>query len=123
MESLKGFSKNEVYEKELEKINEIFEGVDEPQRKLAEGLIQETAYLKAELYEMHSVLDEVGLIKIHPTDKTKQKALPIANEYRRTANIYALNIKTLNSILMKNVIEGEDEVEAWLKTKREQNEQ
>lgn len=122
MKNLKALSKNEIYQQELEKIIEIFKEVEEPQRKLADGLIQETAYLKAELYEMHKVINEVGLIKIHKTDKSKQKALPIANEYRRTANIYALNIKTLNSILMKNVVEGEDEVEAWLKSRREQNE-
>lgn len=110
--------KTDVYQQELKKITEIFKDVDKQQREIAEGLIQETAYLKSELWEMRQVLDKTGMIKIHPNDPSKQKALPIANEYRRTANIYALNIKTLNSILQNNVLEEEDAFDTWMKAKQ-----
>lgn len=115
---MKDISKSEVYEQEVKKLKEIFQDLDPPQRKLAEGLIEETAYLKSELIEMREVLKETGMIKIHQSDKSKQKALPIANEYRRTANIYALNIKSLNSILGKNVPEEDDAFDQWIKEKK-----
>lgn len=119
---MKAISKTEVYEQELEKLIEIFKDVEESKQKLVQGLLQETAYLKSELFVMHQVLDEVGMIKVHPTDKTKQKTLPIANEYRRTANIYALNIKTLNGILGKDTMEGEDPFDKWLQEKMSKDE-
>lgn len=122
MKILKAISKTEVYEQELEKLIEIFKDVEESKQKLVQGLLQETAYLKSELFVMHQVLDEVGMIKVHPTDKTKQKTLPIANEYRRTANIYALNIKTLNGILGKDTMEGEDPFDKWLQEKMSKDE-
>ncbi|WP_408610355.1 hypothetical protein [Cellulosilyticum lentocellum] len=122
MKILKAISKTEVFEQELEKLIEIFKDVEESKQKLVQGLLQETAYLKSELFVMHQVLDEVGMIKVHPTDKTKQKTLPIANEYRRTANIYALNIKTLNGILGKDTMEGEDPFDKWLQEKMSKDE-
>lgn len=117
MNSLTQISKNQVSEQEREKLIEIFSDVEESKRKLVEGLIEETAFVKGELYEMRTILKETGMIRVNPNNKAQQKQVPIANEYRRTANIYALNIKTLNGILMKNSIEGEDAFDEWIKGK------
>ncbi|MDF2948171.1 MAG: hypothetical protein K0R07_181 [Sedimentibacter sp.] len=112
---LKELDKMQVYSQELNKLTEIFKDIEESKSKLVEGLIQETAYLRGELFDMKKILDETGMIKINPSNKAMQKTLPIANEYRRTVNIYALNVKVLNSILMKNTIEGEDPFDEWMK--------
>lgn len=114
--------KVEKIKKETERLENIFKNCEDAVKDLISGLIAETAFLAVELHEMREVLGSTGMLKIHPTDLTKQKSLPIANEYRRTLNIYALNIKVLNSIL-KNV-EGfeEDEFSKWIKSKEKQHE-
>lgn len=114
MEVLKELDKAEVYRQEHEKLTEIFKDVEESKRKLVEGLIEETAFLKSELFSLVQVLKETGMIRINPENKTQQKTMPIANEYRRTVNIYALNIKVLNGILMKDTIETKDPFDEWL---------
>ena len=113
--------KSEKIQKEFEKLQEVFEKCDEPLKKVINGLLQETAFLSVELQEMRTILENTGMIKIHPTDFTKQKALPIANEYRRTLNVYSLNIKVLASIL-KNIDGAEDDAFlSWMKKKEAEN--
>lgn len=113
--------KSEKIQKEFEKLQEVFEKCDDPLKKVINGLLQETAFLSVELQDMREVLENTGMIKIHPTDFTKQKALPIANEYRRTLNVYSLNIKVLASIL-KNIDGAEDDAFLnWMKKKEAEN--
>jgi regulator of replication initiation timing len=119
---LKKLDKEAVVQQEYVKLTEIFKDVEESKRKLVEGIIQETAYLKGELFTMKQILDETGMIRVNPANKTMQKSMPIANEYRRTINIYALNIKILNGILMKDTIETDDPFDEWLKEKGMNNE-
>lgn len=114
---MKTFLKKEEYEKNLKKLVEILDVVEENQRKLIQGLLEETAYMETELAYMRTILEKTGMIKIHPTKLDMQKQLPIANEYRRTVNAYSLNIKVINSILNKNVIEEEDEFDKWISSK------
>jgi hypothetical protein len=116
---LKDTDKSAVYQQEYVKLTEIFKDVEESKRKLVEGLIQETAFLKGELFDMKNILEETGMIRVNPANKAIQKTIPIANEYRRTVNIYALNIKVLSSILMKNTIEADDPFDDWLKGMKE----
>lgn len=122
MKVLKKLDKEAVVQQEYVKLTEIFKDVEESKRKLVEGIIQETAYLKGELFTMKQILDETGMIRVNPANKTMQKSMPIANEYRRTINIYALNIKILNGILMKDTIETDDPFDEWLKEKGMNNE-
>ena len=112
---LKELDKAEIFQQEYVKLTEIFKDVEESKRKLVEGLIQDTAYLNGDLFSLKQVLDETGMIRVNPANKAMQKTMPIANEYRRTVNIYALNIKVLNSILMKDTIETDDPFDEWLK--------
>lgn len=109
-------------QKELQKLKEIFKEIGAATLELIEGLLEETAYLKVELIEMRKILDETGMIKINQENKSQQKTLPIANEYRRTINIYALNIKVLNSILNKVDIEEEDAFDKWQQEKVKERE-
>lgn len=113
--------KSEKIQKEFEKLQEVFEKCDEPLKKVINGLLQETAFLSVELQEMRTILENTGMIKIHPNDFTRQKALPISNEYRRTLNVYSLNIKVIASVL-KNVDGVEDDAFlSWMKKKEVEN--
>ncbi|MBU5214495.1 hypothetical protein M3685_16020 [Heyndrickxia oleronia] len=103
-------SKMEIYQKELIKLTEIFQEVDESKRKLVEGLIEDAAFLKAENSELKEILKEVGMINIHPTQKKLQKPVEAAKQYLKNVNSYSVIIKTLNGILSKNIIEDEDDL-------------
>lgn len=101
---------------EFEKLNKLFESVDKEKQELIRGLLEETAFLKYTLCNMRDILSKTGMVKVSKDDQSRQKALPLANEYRRTLNIYALNIKILNSILCKYSDYGDDDpLDEWLK--------
>lgn len=106
-------TKKEAYEIELNKLNEIFKDVDESNRKLVEGLIQDAAFLYAENYELKQILKETGMIKIHPNNPSLQKPLPIAKEYRQNLNSYSVVIKSLSSILQKKIDDDDDDMEEF----------
>lgn len=103
-------TKKEAYNKELEKLNEIFIDVEESDKKLVEGLIQDAAFLYAENYDLKQILNKTGMIKIHPDDSSKQKSLPIAKEYRQNLNSYSVVIKTLSSVLQKKIDDEDDDM-------------
>lgn len=105
-------------EKEKERLFKIFKNMEPDVLQLVSGLLEETACLKAVLSEMQEIIKECGLVKISPQDNSRQKSLPIANEYRRTINVYAFNIKILRSILGKGSGDEEDEFALWVKEMR-----
>ncbi|OOM81778.1 hypothetical protein CLPUN_09620 [Clostridium puniceum] len=103
-------TKKEAYNKELNKLNEIFQDVEESDKKLVEGLIQDAAFLYAENYSLKKILDETGMIKIHPDNPSLQKPLPIAKEYRQNLNSYSIVVKSLSSVLQKKIDDDDDDM-------------
>ncbi|MDR3585260.1 MAG: hypothetical protein P4L59_08055 [Desulfosporosinus sp.] len=102
--------KQDIYEKELAKLNEIFKDIEEPKRQLVEGLIQDAAFLFAENYVLKEAISETGMIKIHPQHPEIQKPIETAKQYLRNINSYAVIVKTLNAVLSKNIIDLDDEL-------------
>ncbi|MGE4272071.1 MAG: hypothetical protein AB7E31_04275 [Desulfitobacterium sp.] len=107
-----------VYEEELAKLTEIFQDVDEPKRRLVEGLVQDAAFLMAENYILRQVISKTGMVKIHPEHPDLQKSTEAAKQYMKNVNSYAVVIKTLNGILSKNLLEPDDEFDEFLKKMR-----
>lgn len=103
-------TKNEVFKKEKSKLTDIFKDVEESKRKLVEGLIDDAAFLKSENYELKLLLQETGMIKIHPSQRHLQKPTEAARQYLKNVNSYAVIIKTLNGVLSKNIIDDDDEL-------------
>jgi regulator of replication initiation timing len=106
-------SKQKVYEEELNKLNEIFENVEEDKRKLVEGLIEDAAFLKAENYDLKNILKDTGMVKVHPNYPDMQKPIEAAKQYLKNINSYSVVIKALNAVLSKNMIEDDDELEEF----------
>lgn len=100
--------KQEVYERELDKLKEIFKDVEETKRKLVEGLIEDAAFLKAENDELKKTLAITGMVKTHPNNTELQKPLESGKQYLKNINSYSVVIKTLNSVLNANVIDDDD---------------
>jgi hypothetical protein len=103
-------TRNEAYNKELNKLNEIFNDVDESYKKLVEGLIQDAAFLYAENYVLKQTSAQTGMIKIHPDNPSIQKPLPIAKEYRQNLNSYSIVIKSLSNILQRKIDDDDDDM-------------
>ncbi|MCM1567086.1 MAG: hypothetical protein NC238_14345 [Dehalobacter sp.] len=103
-------SKAEVYQKELQKLSEIFKDVEPPKAKLVEGLIEDAAFLKAENFALKQSITLTGMVKVHPQHPEIQKTIEAAKQYLRNTGVYAVVIKTLNGVLNKNMIEDEDEL-------------
>jgi regulator of replication initiation timing len=106
-------TKNEIYNQELERINKIFEGVDESVKELNRGLIHEAAFLFAENQVLRELLDKTGMIKINPDNPTMQKPIPAAKEYRQNLNTYATVIKSLSSALVVKQDLDDDDLEEY----------
>jgi len=102
-------SKRAVYEKEKAKMTEIFKDVDESKRKLVEGLIDEAAFIKAENSVLQKLIDESGMVKVHPDNPTLQKSLETSKQYLKNCNAYSVIIKTLNGVLNKDIIDEDDD--------------
>ena len=102
-------SKQEVYQAELEKLNGLFEGIDENKKQLAGGLIQDAAFLTAENYMLREILSKTGAVKVHPDYPEIQRPVEAARQYRQNVNAYAVLIKALDRILSSNSIEEEDD--------------
>lgn len=106
-------AKQKVYEKELEKLKEIFQEVEESKRKLVEGLIEDAAFLKAENYELKQIMKDSGMVKIHPQNPSMQKTTEVGKQYLKNINSYSVVIKALNGVLSKNIIDDDDELEEF----------
>jgi regulator of replication initiation timing len=113
LEDFLKMEKEQVYKAELDKLNEIFQDVDESKKKLVDGLIQDAAFLYAENYNIKRRLNKSGMIKFHPKDPSLQKTLPAAKEYRQNLNSYSVVIKTLNGVLQKANIDEDDDMEDY----------
>ncbi|MEH7157465.1 hypothetical protein [Neobacillus drentensis] len=102
--------KSDFYRQELSKLTEIFKDVDESQRKLVEGLIEDAAFLKAENDILKQVISKTGMVKVHPEYPELQKPTEAGKQYLKNINSYSVVIKTLNGVLSKNIIEDEDDL-------------
>lgn len=98
------------FQTEYNKLTEIFKDVEEPKRKLVEGLINEAAFLYSENCELRKLLKTTGTIKCHPDHPELQKTVPAAGQYLKNLNSYAVVIKTLNGVLSKNTIDLEEDM-------------
>ncbi|MCX7570401.1 hypothetical protein OS242_10545 [Tumebacillus sp. DT12] len=110
--------KIDLYQQEHAKLTGIFTGVDTGKAKLVEGLIEDAAFMYAEMSHLREIIKTTGSVQINPMDPTRQKTPEVSKQYLKLLNSYAVVIKTLNGILNKNMNEGEDEFDEWVKQQR-----
>lgn len=100
--------KKAIYQQEFEKLTEIFSDVDESKRRLVEGLIEDACFLKSENHALKLILEEIGMVNIHPENKKLQKPVEAARQYLKNVNSYSVIVKTLNAVLSNNIIDEDD---------------
>lgn len=105
--------KSEVVEREGRKLRELFNDIEPVKRQLVEGLIEDAAFLFAENRELRILMARTGMVRVHPQYPDRQKPTEAAKQYLRNTNAYSVIIKTLNSVLSKNVIDPDDGLDEY----------
>lgn len=100
---------NERFKKEFNKIKSLFEDLEEKQKEFLDDAITEYVKIKIELQDLYEIEKKSGVIKIHPTDPSKQKELPISKTLAKLRPSYLSYHSYLLKILGNNVLDEDDE--------------
>jgi regulator of replication initiation timing len=106
-------SKSKDLQLELERLRSLFSSVDENKTKLVDNLIEQAAFMKVELGILQEQIRKYGSVQV--SSKGAQRQTEAAKYYTKLINSYGTVIKTLNSIMGKNVIDGDDAFDDFLK--------
>lgn len=97
---------------EYERLRSLFSSVDETKTKLVDNLIEQAAFMKIELGILQDQIRKHGAIQI--SNKGAQRQTEAAKYYTKLVNAYGTVIKTLNSIMGKNIIDEDDEFDKFI---------
>lgn len=102
---MEGKTYREMVEAESAQVRAEFEGADEHRLTALASLIEQAACERLFLRKLNEQALVSGLVKIHPSDPTKQKALPISAEIAR----HSAALTNITDKLMKHLAPGGDE--------------
>jgi len=103
---------------EIERLRSLFLSVDETKTQLVDNLIEQAAFMKVELGNLQEQIRKHGAVQV--SAKGAQRQTEAAKYYTKLINSYGTVIKTLNSIMGKNIIDGDDAFDDFLKRANEQ---
>lgn len=98
---------------ELERLRSLFSSVDENKTQLVDSLVEQAAFMKIELGILQEQIRKYGSVQV--SSKGAQRQTESAKYYTKLINSYGTVIKTLNSIMGKNIVDGNDEFDEFLK--------
>lgn len=104
---------NMCVEKEYRRLKSLFDGCEEKQLELIDGMIWEAARLKVELDRMNEIVKRTGLIRINQSKPEMQQELPVSKMITRVRANYLNYIAKLSSILGKNIEDEDDELDEF----------
>lgn len=87
---------------EYERLQSLFSSVDPTKTELVDNLLNEAAFMKAQLEQLKLQIKKYGAIQI--SSKGNQRQTEAAKYYTKLVNSYGTVIKTLNSIMGKNIM-------------------
>lgn len=97
---------------EYERLRSLFSSVDETKTKLVDNLIEQAAFMKIELAILQEQIRKHGAVQV--STKGTQRQTEAAKYYTKLVNSYGTVIKTLNSIMGKNIIDEDDEFDRFI---------
>lgn len=106
-------SKIENIKLEYERLRSLFLSVDPTKAELVDNLINEAAFMKVQLDNLQQQIRKYGAVQI--SSKGTQRQTEAAKYYTKLVNSYGTVIKTLNSIMGKNVVDDDDEFDNFMK--------
>jgi hypothetical protein len=93
-----------------DKLEKIFENVDENQRALVAPLIDEVIFLENRMMELRNE----PFIRYHPKDRSMQKTTAAAKQYKECSQSYMNAIRILSGILRNAEGDADDDLLARL---------
>ena len=97
---------------EYERLKSLFSLVDESKTELVDNLIYQAAFMKVELDKLQEQIRKYGAVQT--SSKGAQRQTEAAKYYTKLVNAYGTVIKTLNSIMGKNIIDEDDEFDKFI---------
>lgn len=98
---------------EYNRLKKLFESVDVTRSELVDNLLHEAAFMKVQLSNLRLQIKERGAIQY--SNKGGQRQTEAAKYYTKLINSYGTIIKSLNSIIGKNIIDEDDEFDEFMK--------
>lgn len=98
---------------EYNRLKSLFSNVEDSKSELIDNLIQQAAFMKVELDNLQEKIKKYGAVQI--SSKGAQRQTESAKYYTKLINSYGTVIKTLNSILGKNVVDDDDAFDEFMK--------
>lgn len=98
---------------EYKRLKKLFNEVNPEKTELVDELLQKAAFLKVELDYLEEQIKKYGSIQI--SSKGNQRVSVSFKTYLSSINTYQTIIRTLNSIMGKNIIDEEDDFDDFLK--------
>lgn len=100
-----------VYE-EYERLKKLFINVDESKAELVDELLKKASFLKSELDVLEIKIEKYGAIET--SNKGNVRESIYYKTYLQTINVYQSIIRTLNTIMGKNVVDPDDEFDEFM---------
>lgn len=99
--------------KEYKRLKSLFLGVDESKAKLVDELLKKAAFLKVELDKLE--LSIASTYVVQTSSKGNQRVNLSYRTYLQSLSTYQTIIKTLNSIIGRDIDDGYDYFDDFLK--------
>ena len=106
-------SKIKNVQSEYNRLKLLFTSVDPTKSELVDNLINEAAFMRVQLENTQAQIKKYGAIQI--SSKGSQRQTEAAKFYTKLVNSYGTVIKTLNTIMGKNMIDDDDEFDEFMK--------
>lgn len=98
---------------EYDRLRSLFSSVDPTKAELVDNLINEAAFMRIQLENLQQQIKKYGAVQI--SSKGSQRQTEAAKFYTKLVNSYGTVIKTLNTIMGKNMIDDDDEFDDFMK--------
>ena len=93
---------------EYDRIRDIFKESEPGMLEVMDGVIWEAARCRVELDELHEIVEESGLIRVHPKNPLRQKELPVSRQLVRVRASYLNHMTKLAKVFGQNAPEDDD---------------
>ena len=103
-------NREERIEEEVERLNDIFEDVTPEKKKVAQGIIEEVAFMRITLQDLKEEINENGTIDIMPQGEYSiRRQSPEVQTYNTMIQRYNTAYKELFNLLPKEVVSDIDD--------------
>lgn len=102
--------------KEYIRLKSLFSNVDESKTELVDELLKKASFLKYELERLESLVKKYGAVQV--SNKGNVRESVHYKTYLQSLNVYQSIIKTLNTIMGKNIVDDDDEFDEFLRETR-----